>query len=77
MICLIKRIECDFKGLDLYRLFIGIKIQNISTIEQHKDSRKIRFMVLEILQDFGLLIQKKWPNVLLITTKLCFLPWVT
>ena len=71
---LIKRIECGFKDHDHYGLFMEIKIQYIFIAEELKGFGKITLMILEILQDIGPLIQKKWQIVSLITTKSCFPP---
>ena len=60
MINLIKRIECGYKDHGHYGLFMEIKIQNIFITEQLGGFGKITLMILEILQDIGPLIQKKW-----------------
>ena len=57
---LIKRIEFGFKDHSHYRLLMEIKIQNIFITEQLRGFGKITSMILEILQDIGPLIQKKW-----------------
>ena len=74
---LIKRIECGFKDHDHYGLFMEIKIQYIFITEELKGFGKITMMILEIFQDIGPLVQKKWQIVSLITTRSCFPPRAT
>ena len=77
MTYLIKRIECGFKDHDRYGLFMEIKIQYNFIAEELRGFGEITLMILEILQDIGPLIQKKWQIVSLITARSWFPPLET